>query len=378
MDNEAKSKSQLLEEVAALRQENEALNRRIIRREAELAVTEKMAALGQLLAGIAHEINTPLGAISASIDNITSALDETLRQLPQLFQQLSPEQQRDFFALVDTALQNRHTLNSREERKLKRALRRDLEERGIDQADLVADILVEIGLYEDFEPFMPLVQAENVAFIMQAAYNLVSQQTNNRNIKTAVERAAKIVFALRSYARHDHSGEMVEANLSEGLDTVLTLYHNQLKHGVEVIKHYEDVPPIYCYPDELNQVWTNLIHNALQAMENKGQLEIVISKLVISNLDKDTTSSRDDPSSIANYQLAISNYLSVSITDSGPGIPDEIKERIFQPFFTTKPVGEGSGLGLDIVRKIVDKHQGKIELDSKPGRTTFRVLLPLT
>jgi signal transduction histidine kinase len=144
---------------------------------------------------------------------------------------------------------------------------------------------------------------------------------------------------------------MIEANIIDGLDVVLTLYHNQIKHGVEVVKKYQDVPAVRCAPDELNQVWTNLIHNALQAMKNQGQLEIAIFQ--------------------QNSQVV------TQITDSGPGIPDEIKGRIFEPFFTTKAAGEGSGLGLDICRRIIDNHQGKIEVESRPGKTTFSVWLPV-
>ncbi|NEP27660.1 ATP-binding protein, partial [Moorena sp. SIO3I6] len=148
------------------------------------------------------------------------------------------------------------------------------------------------------------------------------------------------------------SGEKIDAQITDGIDTVLTLYHNQLKHGVDVYRNYDDsLPVIGCYPDELNQVWTNLIHNALQAMENKGTLTINVRQ-------------QDD-------------QIKVSITDTGKGIPPEIQPKIFQPFFTTKPAGEGSGLGLDIVRKIVEKHHGHMEVDSVPGETTFTVSLPI-
>ena len=141
------------------------------------------------------------------------------------------------------------------------------------------------------------------------------------------------------------------ANIIEGIETVLTLYHNQLKHHVDVIKNYATLPPVQCYPDELNQVWTNLIHNALQAIGDKGTLKIEVAQ---------------------EY-----NYAIISITDNGPGIPDNIKLKIFEPFFTTKPAGEGSGLGLDIVKKIIEKHEGKIKVDSIPGKTTFTVSIPV-
>jgi signal transduction histidine kinase len=179
----------------------------------------------------------------------------------------------------------------------------------------------------------------------------VSVQKSTRTITTATERAAKVVFALKNYARYDYSGEKVPANITEGIETVLTLYHNQIKQGVELRRNYEPLPLLLCYPDELNQVWTNLVHNALQAMDYKGTLRIDAIKQ--------------------------NTNLIVSITDSGQGISAEIMPKIFEPFFTTKPLGEGSGLGLDIVKKIIEKHQGSISVNSVPGKTTFTVSLPL-
>jgi signal transduction histidine kinase len=319
--------------------------------QAQLIQSEKMAALGQLIAGIAHEVNTPLGAIRASIGNISHALNDSIQQLPELFRRLNPAQQRDFFALLDKSLNSQIALSSREERQAKRALRNNLAEYDLEETDLIADTLVDMGIYDGIEAFIPLLQTPDISFILQAAYNLSSQQKNSQNINTAVERASKVVFALKSYARYDQSDTMIETNITEGIDVVLTIYHNQLKQGVEVTKNYQTVPPILCLPDELNQVWTNLIHNAIQAMKNQGGLEISV--------------------------FPQNDYVVTQITDSGPGIPDNIKERIFEPFFTTKPSGEGSGLGLDIVRKIVEKHHGKIEVESRPGQTTFSVLLPI-
>ncbi|MEM7031515.1 MAG: ATP-binding protein, partial [Chloroflexota bacterium] len=317
----------------------------------ELIESEKMAALGQLVAGVAHEINTPLGTIRAAIGNIANAYESTTRQLPELMQQLTEPEQRLFFALVEQATQNQNLLSTKEERKHRRALRKQLEQAQIDNAGVFADMLTDIGVYENIESFLPLFKRPNAALLVEVAYKLARQQRNGDNIQVAVERASKIVFALKTYAHQSQSDTKIKANIAETIETVLTLYHNQLKQGIEVVKQINPVPDVLCFPDELSQVWTNLIHNAIQAMDNKGMLEVTLAQH-----DQD---------------------IMVKITDNGPGIPDDIKNRIFHPFFTTKAAGEGSGLGLSIVKKIIDKHNGEMTVESEPGRTTFAVMLPL-
>jgi len=317
----------------------------------ELIQSEKMAALGQLIAGIAHEVNTPIGAIRASIGNIIDALKHSLAQLPQLLQQLTPEQQERFFALIHKTFEPRPQLTSREERKHKRALIQELETYELEHAEDIADTLVDMGVYKHIASFAALLKMPNSTTTLKIAYEFSTLQVNSQNIELAVDRASKIVFALKSYAHQDSSGQKVKARLVDGLQVVLTLYHNQLKNNITLLTHYQQLPAMLCYPDELNQVWTNLIHNALQAMNNQGTLEINVFQ---------------------EGQQAV-----VQITDSGCGIAPEIQKRIFEPFFTTKGAGEGSGLGLDIVRKIIQKHQGTIDVDSQPGKTSFRVSLPI-
>ncbi|HBL57169.1 MAG TPA: hybrid sensor histidine kinase/response regulator, partial [Cyanobacteria bacterium UBA8803] len=317
----------------------------------ELIQKEKMAALGQLVAGIAHEINTPLGAIRSSAGNISQSLNQTLEQLPALFHSLSLEQAQDFLALLQRSLQTQLTLSTKEERRVKRSLTSQLEAEEIENVDAIADALVDMGIYNEIEPFLPLLKQPDSSQILEIAYNLSGIQKGTATITTATDRASKVAFALKTYARYDQSGEMMSTNLTEGIDTVLTLYQNQFKKGIDVKRNYAKLPPVICYPDELNQVWTNLIHNALQAMDYRGTL-------TIDAIQQD-------------------QHVYISITDTGAGIPEKIKSKIFEPFFTTKPPGEGSGLGLDIVKKIIEKHHGEIEFASIPGQTKFTVLLPI-
>ncbi|AOY79864.1 response regulator [Moorena producens JHB] len=318
----------------------------------ELIQSEKMAALGQLVAGVAHEINTPLGAINSSVRNLANFLAHHLKQLPSFFQTLSKERESHFFTLLERSSQQTTPLSTREQRQIRKALTGQMTSHSIDKAAKLANILVGIGVCDDLDPLLPLLKDPEGEKILQTAYQFANLQTSTRNIVTAAERAAKVVFALKTYAHDDSSGNKIEANIIEGIETILTLYYNQLKYGVDVIRNYDDsLPSILCYPDQLNQVWTNLIHNGIQAMDSKGTLTIDVRK-------------QDD-------------QIKVSFTDSGKGIPPEVIPKIFQPFFTTKPPGEGSGLGLDIVKKIVDKHQAQIEVESGPGKTTFTVMLPI-
>ncbi|MBH9553454.1 sensor histidine kinase [Inhella gelatinilytica] len=188
--------------------------------------------------------------------------------------------------------------------------------------------------------------------LLEAAHHLAAAIGSAATISSAVEGVTRIVFALKAYARQSTQLEAVETDLAACLDTVLTLYQNQIRRGIELVKQIEPVPRIRAHPDELNQVWTNLVHNALQAMGGSGTLTVSLK-------------SRD-------------GFVVVAVGDTGRGIPAEIQSRIFDPFFTTKAMGEGSGLGLNTAKAIVEKHRGQIQFTSQPGRgTVFSVSLPL-
>ncbi|PSF35692.1 serine/threonine-protein kinase PknK [Aphanothece hegewaldii CCALA 016] len=320
----------------------------------ELIQSEKLAALGQLIAGIAHEINTPLGVINSSIGNIRYFFSQNLKPFLDFWETLTPQNQSDLLALIEKVSQPTNPLSTREQRQLKKTLITELEQQQIKNAPNLAKILINIGIHEQLNPWLPLLHTTEGEKLLKTAAEFANIQTSINNIATATERASKVVFALKTYARYDQGGEKVQSDIIQSIETVLILYQNLLKQGIEVITQYpEKTPLIWCYPDEINQVWTNLIYNALQAMEFKGILSIKVQT------------------------QTQTHQLFVSITDSGKGIPTETLPYIFDPFFTTKPAGEGSGLGLHIVRQIIEKHQGNIEVTSLVGQTTFTVALPI-
>jgi two-component system, NtrC family, sensor kinase len=341
------------EELTNQKENLEALVDNLTQTQEQLVQSEKMAALGQLIAGIAHEINTPLGAIKASIGNLSDSLENAMVELPSLLRQQSLENLQLFSLIFELARKKAPELSSREKRQIKKDLTNKLKESGIDQPDVMADLFIFLDIYELKDNLIEQIIRPDSIKIIRSARNFISLMKNTTTINIAVEKATKVVFALKKYAHRDSGGEKVPTDIIDGIETVLTLYHNQLKQGIEVIRDYDKLPLVACYQDEISQVWTNLVQNAIQAMSLEGTLTIT-----------------------ARY---LENAIVIGFKDTGTGIEPDIIDKIFEPFFTTKKQGEGSGLGLDIVKKIIEKHEGSITVESILGKGAhFIIKIPVS
>ena len=349
------------EKIIQMNKELELKNKKLVETIEELSKTqnklifaEKMAALGNLIGGIAHEINTPLGAIKASSSNIQEVVEKINVDLPWLIKNASKEEITWLFTLINEADARDISVFSKEERQKKRELTSLFERNNIENAQVIADTIVSLRLNHSDEGFLELLSLPNSQNLLKVLKVLFSLKRNANNIFVSVEKASKVVRALKNYIYKNNEGEFEATSITETLETVLTLTSNMIKHSkTEIVTQFKPIPLIFCRQDEMCQVWTNLITNAIQAMGEGGRLEI------------GTKFTKDE-------------LIRVWFKDNGSGISDNVKTRIFEPYFTTKGKGIGTGMGLDISKQIIESHNGNIYFESQQGfGTTFFIDIPI-
>jgi signal transduction histidine kinase len=282
-----------IEELSQAHAEVQAINRRLEDTQQQLLQSEKMASIGQLAAGVAHEINNPIGYVHSNLGSLEGYIEDIFRIL-------------EVYGEVECANPG--------------------------QAGLFAEVKA-------------LREKLDIDFLRKDVHALLAET------REGIGRVKKIVQDLKDFSRTGAEDEWQWADLHKGLDSTLNIVNNEIKYKARVVKEYGTLPEIECLPSQLNQVFMNLLVNAAHAIDQQGTI---------------TVRSGADASS-----------LWVEVSDTGSGIAPENLKRIFEPFFTTKPVGKGTGLGLSLSYSIVQKHGGRLEVDSEPGRgTTFRVTLP--
>lgn len=322
---------------------------------------EKMMALGKLSAGLAHELNNPAAAVVRG----AHSMKKHLQLQPEFFKKIMEIKMDEaainlvkekMFEILSQHNSHKTQLTLIQRSQLEDDLTDWLDDLDVENSTELAENFVEFGFTIDhLDEFKQKLGAKDISPVFNWINNNLITEKIVSDIEEASKRIADLVGSVKTFTHMDQGYDKQLTNIHDGLRTTLSILQYKIRKGnIEVTEQYDtNLPPLRALIGELNQVWTNIIDNALDAMEvnKKGKLSIKTER------DKDC--------------------LKVIITDDGPGIPAHILERIFDPFFTTKDPGKGTGLGLDIVSQIVRQHKGYLKADSKPGETRFTVSLPI-
>ncbi|WP_432947211.1 sensor histidine kinase [Kribbella sp. CA-253562] len=321
--------------------------------EATARQRQSLVTLGTLAAGLAHEINNPAAAATRAADALDAVCHTLISSLDRLAQgEISAPQLTELDKLRREIQPAAIGLDPLDIADQENALATWLGRRGVERDWVIAQPLAAAGVDVAWcERAAAVLDEDNLEPGLEWVASTFAATTLLSEVKMSTRRISELVGAVRSYSQLDRAS-LQPTDVTQGLENTLVMLGHKLRDGIEVIREYGELPRIEAYTGELNQVWTNLIDNAVDAMNGSGTLRV--------------------------RTRAEGNEVVVEITDSGEGMPPEVAARAFEAFYTTKDVGKGTGLGLDIAQRIVvERHNGAITISSVPGETTLRVRIPV-
>jgi len=346
----------------------------------KLIEAERISSLGQLVGGVAHEINNPISVIRSNSSIMKKNIESFYVKIPSFLESLSPIEKEIFYQIIGNFLLTKKSISSKEERTQKRQIEKELinvSQKEEESYQLIAEQIISSHIQPLYKDYLSKIEFESFRKILEMAHLFTHQINLVRNVEIAVDKVSRVVFSLRCYLNVDTYSEKKVVNLEEQINKVLQIYDNYIIGKINISLNSSEVFNIKCIADNLFQVWNNLIFNSIQAMFDTNK-----------NLEIEIYQSKKLPDDFSSYKCSTStesiqtldpkkDWVYVHIKDTGIGILSELQEKIFSPFFTTKKLGEGIGLGLFVCKKIIEDHGGFILFKSNNNKTEFVVVLPL-